>query len=332
MTAINAVKLFDWLEDRGHQPSLVEDDDEIIICCPLCSDDRPRLYINTERGQWICFHCHEEGSLYRLLGDVGGLGTSAAFELQRQFSLARDQDELEDFFDVRQRERAAPSPVVLTLPMSFQPITQAPDVFVKYLERRGISKEVAQAKGIGFSVSGRYAQRVLIPVQSDGHLFTFIGRTVLTRCPNCQLALDDCTCKPFKYPKVLTPTKKHGADPSLSLYNIDAVRASKHRPVVVMEGWADALMLPYQAVALSGSRASRTQLTLLAGLGRQDGVVLCLDPDEAGYLGAVKIAEALVSELVPVKVAMLDEAGGDANKGGIKRLIACLKAARSFTL
>src|SRR6478672_7100016 len=131
--AIVASKLFDWLEDQGHQPELVEDDDELIICCPLCADDRPRLYINVERGQWLCFHCHEEGSLYRLLTQVGGLGPSEAFDLNRQFTQARNQDELDDFFDVRKQEKAAAAPVVLELPMSFQPITNAPEVFVKYL-------------------------------------------------------------------------------------------------------------------------------------------------------------------------------------------------------
>ena len=128
-------KLFDWLEEQGYQPELVEDDEEIVICCPMCSDDRARFYVSVEPGAWICFHCHEEGSLYRLFHAVGGLSTSEAFDISQKMANRKDQDNLDEFFDVRPVEAKAPEPVVLTLPFSFQPIDSAPEIFLKYLQK-----------------------------------------------------------------------------------------------------------------------------------------------------------------------------------------------------
>lgn len=333
---LKAVAFYDWLTDAGFQPELVEDDEEIIVACPLCNDDRPRLYINTERGSWICFHCSEQGGIYRFIQVAMGCNSSEAFDLQRKFTTASAEDP-DDFFDARILERKQPVPQKLELPMSYRPAgPDMPTIFKQYLAKRGLSPELAQARGIGYSESGRYNHRVIIPVVNDGHLHTFIARTVLTQCPNCMELLNRCVCRPIKYPKVLTPSTKHGATPGLAIYNFDAVMASAKRPAIVMEGWADCLAsYPEQAVALMGSKVSKTQLVMLTALGRQHGLILCLDGDFAGVNGSLKIAEALAAELIRVRVAVLPE-GSDPGKliedGKKSVLDACIKASRSFMM
>lgn len=334
---LKAVKFYDWLTDAGFQPELVEDDEEIIVCCPLCNDDRPRLYISTERGNWICFHCSEQGNLYRFIQVATGAPTSEAFELQQRLT-STDAEEPDDFFDVRHLEKKQAPATALTLPMSFRPAgPNMPTEFKQYLASRGIGEAVAALRGIGYSESGRYAKRIIIPVINDGHLHTFIARTILTQCPNCMELLDACTCSPIKYPKVLTPSTKNGATPALAIYNYDQVLASTNRPAIVMEGWADALAsYPDQAVALMGSKVSRTQLMLLTILGRNShGLILCLDGDFAGYNGATKIAEALSAELIKVRVAILpmSKDPGKLIEAGKKDVLDdCIRDSRSFIL
>ena len=328
---LNSSALYRWLTEEGHQPDYMEEETEITICCPLCKDDRARLYVSCESGAWTCFHCHESGNLHQFLMRCMELDGSDAFDVGRHFRMS-DDGEQRDYFEVRERE-VEPKPVeILTLPQSFRPITQdSPDIFKNYLGRRGVSVELAASRGIGYSLSGRYAYRVILPVQNDGMLYTFVARSVLQACPNCQEKIDDCTCRPYKFPKVLTPTSKLGARPSYTLYNLDAVRRTKPSPPIVVEGAFDALRLPNRAVGLLGSSASTTQLTLLAGLARPSGIILCLDGDTAGYKGTLKIAEALASEMIKVKVALLPD-GRDPGSLNIYDLEQCLEAAKPYIL
>lgn len=328
---LKSAALFDWLLQEGHQPEYMEEETEIVFCCPLCADDRPRLYVSCDNGAWVCFHCHESGNLHQLLMRACGLDGSDAFDVGRHFRVAVNEEH-NDYFEIQEKKEVVELAEVLKLPSSYRPIThESPPIFLNYLARRGVSPELASARGIGYSVSGRYAYRIIIPVQNDSMLYTFVARSVLVACPNCQEKLDDCTCRPYKFPKVLTPTSKHGARPSLTLYNLDAVRNSKPSTPVVVEGVFDALVLPTRAVGLLGSSASSTQITLLAGLARNNGLILCLDGDTAGYKGTLKIAEALSSEMIKVKVALLPE-GRDPGSLSIDELEGYLATARPYIL
>lgn len=320
--------LYDWLFKAGWNPELVEEDTEIILTCPLCGDTRPRLYISTDSGAWHDFHCGEEGGLHRLMTAVCGERASDAHDLVTQFRTAEDDVDYFQKADLPREDKVA----TLALPPSYNPIgPETPEIFLAYLRKRHVSPELAAARGLGYAISGRYGWRIIVPVQNDGHLYTFIGRTVQTQCPHCTEKLDDCICQPFKFPKVLTPTQKHGSRPRLTLYNYDAVRRAHPASPVVVEGVFDALRLPNKAVALMGSSASATQIALLAALARGGSITLCLDADSAGYHGMLKIAEALSAELVTVKIALLPE-GEDPSSVDDQTLIDALDNAHLFVL
>lgn len=330
---IKTSALFDVLDQAGFEPELVEEDTEITIICPLCADDLPRLYVSADTGAWTCFHCHEQGGLHRLLMAVCEMDASTAYETSRTLR-TNDPTDYDDYFELSEDKAVVGSrqPAVLTLPLQFHLIdTQTPAVILKYLERRHVSPQLAAARGIGYAITGRYAWRVIVPVKSDATLYTFVARTVLTQCPNCMEVLDDCTCRPRHFPKVLTPTTKDGANPRATLFNFDAVRSSRSTSVVVVEGVFDALRLPSEAVALLGSSASATQVSLISGLVRGRECILALDGDEAGYKGALKVAEALTAELVPLRVAVLPE-GADPGSMDIDELHRCLTNAQAFVL
>lgn len=299
---IDGDALYQHLYTAGNSPEYAEEGTEICIECPLCQDDRPRLYISAETGAWTCFHCGEQGGLHRFFLTVCELDTNEAVDLTRKIRLRDDQPDTVDYF-ARGRDTPELEAVDIKLPVTMQVVSHdSPELYLNYLAKRHVSPELAATRGIGYCESGRYSHRVIIPVESDGFLFTFIARTVLTQCPSCTKRLNDCVCRPYRFPKVLTPK---GGKPRLSLYNLDAVQKSHSRRVVVMEGVFDVLRKPHEAVAILGSTASPTQMTLLAGLARERDLIICLDGDQAGYRGALKLAEACASELLKVRVVLL---------------------------
>jgi len=311
-TLLNINAFYTWLNEENLQPEMVEDDTEIAICCPICSDDRPRLYISADHGGWICFHCHESGNLHQFLMEIGEVTGSKAMSLRMEFTDPDDEE-----FERIPRPDKPPVDAVLELPASFKHIDDStPQEYLWYLEARGVSKELAIARGIGYSTSGKYAWRIIVPVQSDGKLFSYIARTILTQCPSCRERINGCVCTPRKFPKVLTPLKKEGAQPRHTVYNFDAVNSSQGR-LIIVEGVFDALRYPNEAVAVLGSSASTTQVALIAGMARGRDTIIALDPDTAGYLGAIKIADALASKLVPVRVALLPRGEDIGSLGGV---------------
>ena len=331
LAMIHGDKLYDYLFEQGLQPEMVEEDTEITICCPLCDDDRPRLYVSADTGAWHCFHCHEEGGLHVFLMRVCDLDGPSAMEIGQGIRSLEDEDGFDYFSKPKPEEKAADAPL-LRLPPQFHAIdAHAPEQYLKYLAKRHVSPELAASRGIGYAVTGRYGRRIIIPMENDGVLYTFYARTTLNRCPCCQEKLDECRRQPRKFPKVLTPLSKEGARPSHGLFNLDAVRRAKPPAVIVVEGAFDALRRPHESVALGGSSASATQITLLSGLARAGDIILCLDGDKAGYAGALKIADALTSEMVRVRVALLPE-GTDPGSLSSEELDRCLARARKYVI
>lgn len=313
---LNADALYSWLSAEGHDPEFLEDDTEIAICCPTCNDDKPRLYVGADSGAWICFHCGAQGNLVGLLKGLLG-DFDEAFELRRKWT----RDEAPDPFEHVGAARSTPKPAVsIELPDEFRPLeATSPAHFVKYLQKRGVPLELAQARGVGYCLEGYYRYRIILPVVNDEYLYTFVARTILVRCPSCggRIATSTpaaaCMCE-RPIPKVLTP---QGGTPRQALYNLDAVRHAGGQRVVVVEGVFDALRLPDEAVALLGSSPSPTQISLLAGVARGRDVIVCLDGDSAGRGGAAKVADGLASAMVRVRVAHLAE-GQD--PGSLSRL------------
>lgn len=329
--------LFDYLMEQGLQPELVEDDEEITICCPMCEDDRPRLYISAEHGGWVCFHCSEEGNLHQFLMEACGLSGGKAYALETTL-LPRDEGNIwgEDWTPTARPEKKREVTTELRLPRQFEPLVNSAEGAAnhrdgwRYVLSRRVDPDVAVTLGIGYAKSGRYANRVIIPVTQGGKLYTFIARTLLTQCPNCTQLIDDCTCRPYKYPKVLTPSNMDGAQARGTLFNRDMVGDAKE--VTIVEGVFDALRRPHNTVALLGAGHSKAQVSQLLDMARHGTrLTIALDPDTAGYKGAFKLASALAAEMVPVRVALLPD-GKDPGSMDDDEWAACLNAAKEFRI
>lgn len=127
-----------------------------------------------------------------------------------------------------------------------------------HLHSRGIKKRVLLATGVGATVEGVYADRVVFPLlDDDGAWLGFVSRSWLKSSKQ-------------KY-KNSTGLAREGY-----LYNSQALFAERESPVYVVEGICDALSLWPDAVALLGT-LSQGQFRVLTGAARP--IVFLLDGD-----------------------------------------------------
>lgn len=290
--------LFEILTDEGLDADWMEQETEIVTTCPLCNDHRQRLYFSMDTGQYICFNCDERGSMLDFLQRGLGWDMHRAYDTFRQ--IVRDDGPRAAFRSSPVLVATDHLPDSVKLPPAYRPLDErTPPPFLKYLERRHITPGLARSRHIGYAVTGEYQGRVITPVENGGHMYSYIARTILSKCPKCQLKMEDCHCLK-KYRKVLNADPSH---PSLTLYNYDWVLKSPAKRAVLMEGSFDALRLPDEGLGLMRNAISPSQLKLLLTLhDRGKEIIICLDPDKGGDDGTRAIAEALQSCFVPFKV------------------------------
>ena len=278
--------LIEFFIDGGIEAELVEDGTEIRIPCPLCGDDRSRLYIEAETGVWICFRCQERGDLFDLFHRALGMEPQEAFETRRKLRFRTDPK--------FRFGGGVPAPVPgVELPEEWEPFgirATSRSEAAQYLEVRHIPYERAVSYSIGFCPTGYYAGRIIIPVTYHRQLYTFVAR-----------ALD-----PAVEPKVLYPAGSRRSD---VVFNLDRLERLQHpRPLIITEGVFDALRLPNEAVAILGSQMSAQQVTLLGRLpvGWRPFIIM-MDGDKAGRNASLQIHRALWSHGIPHVEARLPE-------------------------
>lgn len=328
---INPDALYELLFEAGLEPEYVEEDTQIAIPDPFCEDDKRRLYISSDTGAWICFHgsCGDaQGNLLRLLHTRLAYEGGDALDKLHELTGRRDEDPFAG--TVSSHKWNEPVFQGLEMPPEVMDVDEeTPPLFLKYLKRREVDLKLAKEKKIGYATTGRYAYRVVIPVMNGGMLYTFVARTVFKRCPSCLELVNDCTCE-YTMSKVLTPT---GGKPRLTLYNYDDVSASYSPRVVVMEGPFDVLRKPDEAVGILGSSISSGQIGLLSKLvrGTPRDLIVCLDGDDAGRVGARKVADALVSAMIKCYVVEMPE-GKDPGSMPKEDLEALIRTAKRHML
>jgi DNA primase len=304
-----------FLMQQGLDPQPSGDDD-VMVCCPFCSDHKPRLGVNTgpRNGLWNCFNCGRSGDLVALLTapEVGGMTYAKACQtILRQSTLRRSTNRVSSPERQTILDDSATSPAV-SLPAEFHPLLnmlrQMPPEervcapFRQYLSARGLSPALVEEYGIGWCRTGRYRWRVITPVMLRGTLVAFEARTIDDR----------------RWPKVLTGGRKGEA-----LFNLD--RLWGREDVVLVEGIFDALALPDQAVAVLGSRLSAAQIRLLVESGARR-LTFCFDPDVSGLKAVANLAEQLVARFDDIRVAHLPAGTDPANVGPARLQEALLNA------
>lgn len=203
--------------------------------CPFCGESRGRLGVLRDRGIFHCFNCNASGRL-------------------------RDLPSLERFEEKIRRKLVLPSakdhpvPFAVTLPFGWKPISEE-SMAHKYLRNRGITAKEIYNYEIGYTITGIFAQRIIIPIRKAGIIRYFVGRTYIND----------------------TPKYMNAAAPKTDL--VFRTFEGKQKEVVICEGIFDAIstgrVLP--SIALLGKTATSSQLETIKRLA--DKAIIMLDAD-----------------------------------------------------
>ena len=165
----------------GEHRKLNEDTGQVSFDCPACSDDKDmlegdgkgNLEINYDMGVFKCWACAEindmHGPVMKLLKRYGNPKTIRDYLLVKP-----DADTIVD------KERVE---VIVTWPDGYKKLSECtPKDYgylsaMAYLRNRGIGDDIIQEFDIGYTTTGKYYNRIIIPSYGhDGKLNYFISR------------------------------------------------------------------------------------------------------------------------------------------------------------
>lgn len=255
---------------------------EIWLDCPFCDDDRRRLGINIYRNLGHCFN-----------GKCGFKSRHAIQTVLRKLNITTQISNLPATKGVEQKKD-------VTLPDDFAMLCNVgpQDDYLlrkarRYLLRRGITKSQLKQYCLGASLRGRFAYRVVIPVTHSQKLVGLVARD----WTNLQV------------PKYLNSVGEK------FVWNAGTARPDSP-PLILAEGVFKALALEKalktDAAALLGHSITENMVTQLRA-SKRDCLRLWSDPDKAGIVGTLRVAERLayhgfrVEVLADVPAAQADE-------------------------
>jgi DNA primase len=299
--------------------NLTRSGDEFTFSCISDShahgDASPSAGMNARTTHWRCRSpaCGLRGNAADYLVALKGYTRSQAFRvLQERYGGPEQSVEagalLREIERIRaEHERGEETRVMLTEDEYLDcfavhwPLGTSPDELpdpMAYVVRRGFSPEVLNSWLVGYDeVSGR----ITIPIHDeDGALVGIKGRAWWPDARPRYCAIGDVQGREPRYGFQTYQKARH-------VFGLH--RAQAHSCVVV-EGELNAVALAQMgvdAVAVAGSEFSDRQARLIGS--RFAEVVVYFDDDEAGYVGATKVVEAL-RDWMPVYV--VEGAQGDA--------------------
>jgi DNA primase len=258
--------------------------DNLKSCCPNPDhpDSNPSWTI-VDRPGWAkhgghrCFSCGFGGGPWELVQAVRGLDEEAAGEYVTAFILGRPRQ-----FPGLPRVRVEMQPraaveYVLPPQVSIPSVdgSQWPDVFLDYLNARGVTQEQVVRWSIGFATRGTLAWRIVIPVHTRGRLVAHVARAVFDDRPRYDM-----------------PQTSRRAAPDLALFG-EPLLDSQQGVITIAEGAFSMLALERAGapnpVALLGSAWTVPKAAILTA-GHWKHVLIATDPDDAGERVARELA------------------------------------------
>lgn len=297
---------------RAHGHQLTREGKSYKTCCPFHNDQSPSLLIDPEKGLWNCFGCQAGGDGISYLQQALQLSFQEAAKQWESFS-----GETPKSPSHRPSREGAPAAVASEFPArkieaeDLAVFARLQEIYAQaladssqaqsFLAERGITDpDTIRAFGLGF-VSGRDLPQ-LTPEQTKRlqalGLLNSKNNESLYNCLVCPLYNRDGQVVGFWGRRVIPSDNPHRAlpqnDQSLhAVVNRPAIRSTE---VLLVEGFLDALAC-YQAGLRNavpvGTAQPRPELVKLLHKEGVKSVLLALDPDEAGDLGARNWAEAL---------------------------------------
>lgn len=248
----------------------------IVIDCPWCGGHSYKFHLAIETRiprsnrapSFKCWKCDKHGSIYRLLKFIG-----ITLEFDDVEYLYDEAPSLfDELIDIAEEDTTAVELPEDCIQLTKDSTSYACKGAIAYILKRGLTLDDIERYNLHFCVSGRYANRIIIPsYNQSGALTFFSGRSIF---PNVER-------------KSLNPDKALiGTGKSDILHNIQ--HNMDKDTVIINEGQFDAMTT--DGVCLFGKVLSEAQLRLLINLDAKQFIIM-LDGD--ALCAAYAIAERL---------------------------------------
>jgi DNA primase len=255
--------------------------------CPFCNHRKPKLEINlvtNDEGKnfWECWVCKTRGQ--------------SIYSLVKQLKLPKSEAQAVLKYVKKGKKYEYVNEEVVELPKEFQDLYSATTTSIiankvrKYLYERGLTDNDFIKYNIGYTTSGEYGGRIIIPsYSSSNNLNYFVGRTYEGAY--------------FKY-------KNPEASKDIIFFeNL----INWNRPVILCEGAFDAIAIKRNAVPILGKSLSPSLWKKLL-TGKLTDIYIALDTD--AQTQALEIAEKLIA--AGFKVFLIELSGKDPSEMGFK--------------
>lgn len=276
--------------------------------CPFHADSTPSLHVNVRMRIYKCFACGESGDVFKYVQHAEGVGFGEALRLLAQRAHIALPDEVEETDEERRARLEREQLVRRNEEDQAQFVrdrawydsedegARCVHPFSEYLAQRGISREAAEAFGMGLAVQGPFRRRITYPLYTaSGVLAGWTGRT-----------LDPSS--PAKY--------KNSADSVLFhkdelLFGLRQARAAiqQRGECYIVEGQNDVIRMwmsgRENTVAGSGTAFSDKQVRLLQRFCRR--VTLMYDGDAAGRKATLRTMGLMLQAGIEVYVCVLPD-------------------------
>lgn len=252
-----------------------EETGQVSFDCPACAEDKGlphgqgdgkhKLAVNYKKGIFKCWVCNYQNNMYgkipKLIKRYGNK------RLLKDYLLLKPEDDYK-------RNESDLIPTEIKLPKGFKELSKCTGKEYKYHEAyyylidRGFTDEIIEKYKIGYTTTGRFRFRVIIPSYDElGDLNYFVAR-----------AWDK-----WVKPKYNNPT----AEKDLIIFNENKVNWDS--TIYLVEGAFDHIVIP-NSIPILGKNLSTRLYNMIMTKARVDIVILL---DEDAYDNAIKIYKNL---------------------------------------
>lgn len=253
----------------GHEKQHYESKGQISFDCPVCAaekglengDGKGNLEINYSKHVYKCWSC---GETLGTQGPLGRLFDKYATKSQKKvYNLIKPEE-------LKQQEAKKPK---LKLPEGYTTFEDSNPRFIphieayRYLQSRGISDDIIKKYKIGYTATGDFAYRIIVPsYNKEGALNYFVARSFVP--------------KKMKYKNPTTPKDEIIFNESLIDWDKD---------IHICEGAFDAFFLDNSIVML-GKKMSELLFSTIYEKANGN-IIICLDED--AWADALKLYHTL---------------------------------------
>lgn len=298
--------------------------------CPFHQEKTPSFSVNQTRQFYKCFGCGKGGDIFRFLEEIEGVTFYEALKMVAERN-GIAMPKRTEHADAEAKLRTALLEMHEIAAAQFQSALRAPQGAEAraYLAKRGVSTEMIDTFGLGYSEPGgqiltrRLAQQHFAPEQleasglvrrrDDGSFYdSFRGRLMfpIHNESGKVIAFGGRALRDEDQPKYLNSPETALYRKSSVLYNLHRAREGMRRSgrAVLVEGYMDVIGV-YSAgirevVATCGTALTETQVRRIHS--HADNIVINFDPDAAGERAAESAIDLLLDEGLHIRVLSLD--------------------------